>query len=185
MSNRLVSALLTAACFASLLTAIGCGDVQRSIEPQAGAASVAVAGEEASIASLDATRATTAAEEEGDLLWHDHATPIKSATIITQPGDYRLVADLDVADGDAIVVRASDVRLWLGDYRLRGPGNKQGRAIVLDGVQRVSASGGHIERFGFGAVLLGSSQCRVPASTFRAATKPPIPRTAIRRRSAS
>jgi parallel beta-helix repeat protein len=90
-----------------------------------------------------------------------HAVPITGPTTITRSGHYRLVEDLEVTNGDGIVITASDVRLWLGRHRLSGPGNKAGRAIVIDGGSNVSVSGGRIERFGFGVVLMGASHCRV------------------------
>ena len=161
MFHRIVPAAIAAASLALLLFAFGCGSVHESFVPQVGVAGTATAIDRAELARLDAADAVAEAEGEGDDAWREHATPINSATTITSPGDYRLVADLDVSDGDGIVVRSDHVRLWLGDHWLRGPGNKVGRAIVLDQVRDVSAYGGHIEHFGFGAVVLGSSDCRL------------------------
>ena len=83
---------------------------------------------------------------------------ISGPAVITEPGDYRLAGDFETKAGDGIVIRASNVRLWLGERRLTGPGNKAGRAVVLDGVQQVTVLGGRVSRFGMGAVLLGTQQ---------------------------
>lgn len=83
------------------------------------------------------------------------ATRIEAPTVIDQPGVYRLVKDIgaDPATGVAILIRSDDVTLSLGGHTLSGPGNKQGRAIVVENAQRVRVSRGRIERFGVGVQL--------------------------------
>ena len=68
---------------------------------------------------------------------------------------------------NGIVVTASQVRLWLGEHRLYGPGNKSGRAVVIDGAQEVKVRGAQIEHFGIGAVLISASRCRIRSLTIR------------------
>lgn len=157
MSNRIVSAV----ALLLLLSAFGCGQMHRSLAPQTDAETGGSVSDPVLLARLDATDAALEAEDDDLPAWPAHATPITEPTTITEPGDYRLAADLRIADGDGILVRASHVRLWLGDHWLRGPGNKAGRAIVLDGARHSSVRGGHVERFGLGVAALGSSECSI------------------------
>ena len=162
MSNRILSPAVALGCLALLLMAAGCGRTQSSVGPTDSIRSSTSRADAAALARLETADAREdGKEDDNDDSWRSRATLITAPTVITSPGDYRLAADLDVKEGDGIVIRANDVRVWLGERTLRGPGNKSGRAIVLDGVQRVVVRGGHIERFGFGAVLMGSSDCRV------------------------
>lgn len=125
----------------------GCGKTRDAVAPQA--TDVAPPGSGPDPAERD--EAVMAAR----------ALPISGPTTISSPGDYRLKKDFEVAQGDGILITASHVRLWLGEHRLTGPGNKVGRGIVIDGAEDVQVAGGHIERFGMGAVLLGASRCRL------------------------
>ncbi len=90
-------------------------------------------------------------------------TSITGPTVITEPGDYRVTADFNVADptGDAIVIRASNVRLSLGGRTITGPGNKQGRGIVIEDATNVSVEGGSLRTFGIGVVLLRTGRSSV------------------------
>lgn len=157
MSDRIVSAL----ALVLLLSAFGCGEAHRSLAPQTNAATGGNRLDPVTLATLEATDAALETQNDDTPSWTAHATPITKPTTITKPGDYRLASDLSIADGDGILVRASHVRLWLGDHWLRGPGNKAGRAIVLEEVRHASVHGGHVERFGLGVAVLGSSQCSV------------------------
>lgn len=82
--------------------------------------------------------------------------PITGPTTITEPGEYRVMADFAVTDpsGDGIVIRASNVRVSLGGRTITGPGNKQGRGIVIEGAQGVEVVGGTLRTFGIGVALL-------------------------------
>jgi len=84
------------------------------------------------------------------------ASEINGPTVITEPGTYRVAQDFS-ATGDGIVIQANDVQLFLGDHTITGPGNKVGRAIVVDGVKNASISGGTLRTFGIGVALLGAS----------------------------
>ena len=84
------------------------------------------------------------------------ASEIHGPTIITEPGAYRVAQDFSATE-DGIVIRADDVQLFLEDHTITGPGNKAGRAIVVDGVKNASISGGTLRTFGIGVVLLGAS----------------------------
>jgi parallel beta-helix repeat protein len=90
-------------------------------------------------------------------------TPITGPIVITEPGDYRVMADFTVSDpsGDAIVVRASGVRIALGGRTITGPGNKQGRGIVIEGAQVVEIGGGTLRTFGIGVALLDAGNSTV------------------------
>lgn len=144
---------------------IGCGKANRGVAPEVQIAPEAVA----SRPDVEAESATEVGEDADDVTpaINAHARLILAPTVITEPGDYRLGADLQVSAGDGIVVRASNVRVWLGRYHLNGPGNKTGRAIVIDGGNHVSVFDGSVERFGAGAVLLGASNCRVRGLAIR------------------
>ena len=151
MSTRVVWIASMAALAA--LVAAGCGGSQNVLAPEEAQSVVAAArSSEAGDAGHDGDR-------DGDK--KQRAQPITGPTTITSPGNYRLTEDIDAAQGDGIVITASHVRLWLGEHRLTGPGNKLGRAIVIDNASDVQVVGGRIERFGIGAALVNASRCRV------------------------
>ena len=160
MTNRwrwaggLVFAVALAWCSA------GCGRSSQVLAPDAGISALDAA---VTLAPDDAEPA----RDRGTSEEHRRATSISGPATITLPGDYRLTEDIRVAQGDAIVITASHVRLWLGEHQLYGPGNKAGRAVVIDGAEDVVVHGGRIEHFGFGAVLMNASRCRVEDLTIR------------------
>lgn len=137
------------------LGSAGCGRSSHVVAPTSDA--VKAAG----VAALDRGEVSATSARDGEEQGSDHAQPINGPTTITRSGDYRLTTDLRVESGDAIVITASHVRLWLGKHRLYGPGNKLGRAVVIDGAEDVVVRGGHVEHFGFGAVLVNASYCRL------------------------
>lgn len=154
---------LGAMALALAIMAMGCGKSLQSLAPEAATpASVAV---DAAIARDDRDAAAEQNEDDAEFDAARLATPIGAPTTITQPGDYRLTNDISVNSGDGIVIAADHVRLWLGEHRLIGPGNKLGRAVVIDGAQHVSVRGGRIERFGMGAVLVDASNCQIRSMT--------------------
>lgn len=150
-----------AAAIVLALAATGCGKMHSAFAPDAGGSQPAVAAVAAGAAAIAADAATAGPAEDDAAENEGQATPITGPTTITTPGDYRLANDFEVGSGDGIVITASNVRLWLGDHRLRGPGNKLGRAVVIKGARNVSVRGGRIERFGIAAVLVDASRCRV------------------------
>lgn len=91
------------------------------------------------------------------------ATPISGPTVITSPGDYRVVADFSVSDpgGDAIVIRSSGVRVSLGGRTITGPGNKQGRGVVIENAHDVLVEGGTLRTFGVGVALIDTRDSEV------------------------
>lgn len=153
MSARVVWIASMAALVA--LVAAGCGGSQNVLAPEEAQSVVAAAR------SREAP--DHEARDDGDRDGDENlrAQPIIGPTTITSPGNYRLTEDIDAAQGDGIVITASHVRLWLGEHRLTGPGNKLGRAIVIDNASDVQVVGGRIERFGIGAALVNASRCRV------------------------
>ena len=155
MATLSTSAGHGAAAILLALAIAGCGQMKHVLTPEASGPAAEVSGP----AAREPGETASAPEDDRDD--GRRATPITRPTTITQPGDYRLVRDLQVTQGDGLVITASHVRLWLGEYRLYGPGNKGGRAIVIDGGQDVMVRGGKIEHFGFGAVLIDASRCRV------------------------
>jgi hypothetical protein len=154
---------LSAALFGSavLIALAGCGGMHHSLAPDSRTTGAVAAVADPAPAAREAADAAGDGDDADASDSFEHATAITGATTITAGGDYRLVQDIDVTTGDAIVIRANNVRLSLGDHWLRGPGNKLGRAIVLDGCQQVSVRGGHVAHFGLGAALLGTSACAV------------------------
>jgi hypothetical protein len=78
---------------------------------------------------------------------------ISEPTIITVPGIYMVVNDFTVSSGDGIVINSNHVLLWAGHHTIIGPGNKEGRGIVLEGVEHVLVWGGKLETFGIGVAL--------------------------------
>ena len=155
MTNRV---MLAGGCAAALMLAIlsaGCGRSSQVLAP------VASATRSEDVVAVDRNEAGATSSRDGNDEDGRRATPISGPTTISRSGDYRLTDDLNIVEGDAIVITASHVRLWLGEHRLHGPGNKSGRALVIDGAEDVVVRGGHIENFGFGAVLINASHCRV------------------------
>ena len=89
---------------------------------------------------------------------------ISGPTVITEPGTYIVVSDFSVPanPGDGIVIRADHVLLMVRDHVLTGPGNMEGRGIVLDGVQHVLVMGaGVLRTWGIGVALIGTSHSSV------------------------
>ncbi len=136
----------------------GCAEQNSGLGPDANADAPAEAGGTAALVEGDAE---LTGSDLADAEAERRATLITGPTTISSPGDYRLANDVEVTQGDGIVITASDVRLWLGERRLYGPGNKVGRGVVIDGARNVKVRGGRIEHFGFGVVLIGASDCRV------------------------
>ncbi|MFN0149660.1 MAG: NosD domain-containing protein [bacterium] len=91
------------------------------------------------------------------------ATPISAPTVITTPGEYLVANDFSVSaeTGDGIVIQADDVMLDLGGHVISGPGNKLGRAIVVDGANRARVSNGTVATFGIGVALQSAEHCIV------------------------
>lgn len=101
--------------------------------------------------------ATDAADLARGLHW------ITGPTVIDAPGVYRVQNDFDVTemDGDGIVVRSDFVWLDLGGHTLTGPGNKIGRAVVVENARHVLVANGRLETFGIGVALLGTDHSAV------------------------
>lgn len=155
MSNR----MLTVGCTILILLALaasGCGRATRTLAPEEPSTAPAAADQVDLL-----TNGASELERDDDDEASGGVTLITEPTTIRSPGNYRLVNDLNVTQGDGIVIAANGVRVWLGEHRLYGPGNKTGRAIVIDGAQDVKVAGGRIEHFGFGVVLLNATNCRV------------------------
>ena len=164
MPNRPLAGFVTTMIFIAFIVT-GCGRMTKHLlapDPSGSSPTEAATAE-----GPDAGDAVSASPEDDDRDDGRRATPITGPLTIDEPGDYRLVRDLEVAGGDGIVVTASQVRLWLGEHRLYGPGNKSGRAVVIDGAQEVKVRGGQIEHFGIGAVLISASRCRIRSLTIR------------------
>lgn len=91
------------------------------------------------------------------------ANELSGPTVITEPGVYVVVEDFSVPakTGDGIVIRADHVLLIVGQHVLTGPGNMEGRGIVLDGVENVLVAGGILRTFGVGVALNGTSRSSV------------------------
>ncbi|MGH7726726.1 MAG: right-handed parallel beta-helix repeat-containing protein [Candidatus Eiseniibacteriota bacterium] len=156
----MLTRVLWNACFAGLavltFSVAGCGKMKHSAAPDQAAYT---AFDNGAVPPVDDdVESSSVGIDDRDAM--RLAQPITGPTIISSPGHYRLTDDF-VAQEDGIVIVASHVRLWLGEHRLFGPGNKVGRAVVIDGADDVTVVGGRIEHFGFGAVLLGASQCRL------------------------
>ncbi len=85
---------------------------------------------------------------------------ISSPTTITSPGFYRVSEDFS-ATGDAIVIQADRVFLQIDGRTITGPGDKEGRGIVVDGANDVFIKGGNFDHFGIGVVMINSSHVAV------------------------
>jgi nitrous oxidase accessory protein NosD len=147
--------LLLGLSLLAVLSLAGCGletpfTAPFGAAPAGPAAGIADPATPAGVAALAATIASDDDDDDGDE--PSRATAITGPTVITEPGRYRVTRDF-TATGDAIVVRSSDVVLWLGGRRITGPGHKEGRGIVVENARNVLVHGGHLERFGIGVVL--------------------------------
>lgn len=85
----------------------------------------------------------------------DTIRSITAPTVITQPGYYRLDADLRVNSGIAIQINADDVYLDLHGHALIGPGTPTTTAIGIyaAGRNRIRISNGIISGFQYGIYL--------------------------------
>ncbi len=164
MTSRVAKSMLSVVAMLLVAFLAGCGRTGSTLAPSTsdaqGVSSESSVERGAGVFGRENELEEALSESPGDAKW------ITGPAVITEPGNYRLAADFEVKSGDGIVVKASNVRLWLGSKQLVGPGNKAGRAIVLDGVQNVTVLGGRVSRFGFGAVLLGTSYSRVSGMEF-------------------
>lgn len=164
MTARIAKYSLSATAMILVAFLAGCGRTASTLAPSAndaqGVSNDAQVERGAGAFGLEIEAEEAMSESSRDAKW------INGPAVITEPGDYRLAADFEVMSGDGIVVRANNVRLWLGSKKLMGPGNKSGRAIVLDGVQNVTVLGGRVSRFGVGAMLNGASHSRVSGVEF-------------------
>ena len=151
----------TGLALALIASLVGCGNMRHTLAPKSEAAGSSPSADASALAGREAADASGDSDDQEDSVSMEHAVLITAPTTITTPGDYRLANDIEVSDGDGIVIRANGVRLALGEHALRGPGNKLGRAIVLDGCQQVSVRGGRVERFGLGVALLNASSCAI------------------------
>ena len=155
MIRRILGTTATLLTTILLIGVTGCSEKHQMLtDPVSASASPTSAGGGTGDGSGLDSRADTETQDA-------HARSIEAPTTITAPGNYQLTRDLVVREGDAIVIQASNVRLWLGEHTLTGPGNKTGRAIVIDGARNVLVRGGRIRSFGLGVALLGARGCRV------------------------
>ena len=140
---------------------VGCGS-HKMTAPLVDVHATQAASSLTQTASL-AGEASDSEDEDSDAGDFSNARAIDGPTVITRPGAYRVTRDFsaDPKTGDGIVIRSDDVRLWLGDHRLQGPGNKSGRGVAVEGARRVRVHGGHLSTFGIGVVLSGANQCVV------------------------
>lgn len=129
---------------------VGCGSGHKMTDPSSSKAG------SATVSAVHDRSAQSDAEDS-----EDAAIGITAPATITQPGVYRLLEDATITHGDGIHITASHVRLLLGRHLLTGPGDKSGRAVVVDGASDVLVRGGQIRRFGIGVALLDASNCRV------------------------
>ncbi len=139
----------------SVVLLAGCGGQGSPLSP-----AVTTPGELAPGTDLAATIESESDDADEVPSW---ATPIHGPTIIDAPGVYKVVKDIgaDPATGVAITIRASGVLLSLGGHTLTGPGNKQGRAIVIENARHVRVANGRIERFGVGVEMNGVEKSAV------------------------
>ena len=89
-------------------------------------------------------------------------TAITGPTVITEPGTYRVTNDF-ASTGDAVVIRADNVVLSLGGYTITGPGDLEGRGIVIEGAEDVIVRDGTLQSFGMGVVLVDTRDSEVRA----------------------
>jgi hypothetical protein len=85
---------------------------------------------------------------------------ISEPTVITQPGFWFVTEDF-MASGDAIVIESDWVYLYVGHHTITGPGDKEGRGIVVDGARHVAVVGGQLNTFGMGVVVNNSERVAV------------------------
>lgn len=142
------------------LIVLGCSPSRDTLAPGAAPSGDGLA-REAPPAEPSAIGGEDALDREDAQAFSARATPIDGPTRITEPGAYRLTRGFDVTSGDGIVIAASHVKLWLGEHRITGPGNKLGRAIVIEDASHVLVRGGRLERFGVGVQLTNTSNSRV------------------------
>jgi hypothetical protein len=127
------------------------GDVYANISPDLRSAIEQSMNENEEIPAVDPSKSQSLASG-----WSEITGP----TTITEPGFYRVTSDFSASD-DAIVIQSDWVFLSLGRFTITGPGDKMGRGVVLDNVNWVCVSGGNLQTFGMGVVLLNSMHTSV------------------------
>lgn len=133
-----------------------------------------VAGEAGEVSAEQAAfnadlAAAIASEEEEVTFTAKFINRINGPTVITEPGFYRVTKNFSVSEAgaDAIVIQSDNVFLSLGGRTITGPGNKDGRGIVLDNVKNVLVANGRLKTFGIGVVMEGTSRSAVKGITTR------------------
>lgn len=95
---------------------------------------------------------------------------IGNPTVIDEPGSYVLRSNIlyNVAGGPAIAIRANGVSLDLNGFEVRGPGGKQGIAIMVDSARGVSIMNGNLADNAFGVVIQNSANVTIKDLRIRA-----------------
>lgn len=81
--------------------------------------------------------------------------------VITRPGDYVLRSNQQVDNGDAIIIRASGVRLNLNGRRISTAARGTGRGIVVENASNVSVFNGLAGGFNANIAITGSNNVSV------------------------
>ena len=97
-----------------------------------------------------ALSAIPAAAQSSDTTW-----------VITRPGDYVLRSNQQVNSGDAIIIRASGVRLNLNGRRISTAARGTGRGIVVENSSNVSVFNGLAGGFNANIAITGSNNVSV------------------------
>ena len=92
-------------------------------------------------------------DNEVSLNWHGSNRTLN----ITRPGSYRLSDDIDVNNGDGIVISASNVSLNLNGYSVGTGRAGTGRGIFISNVSGVSVRNGKVGGFNSNVMIMGAT----------------------------
>ncbi|HSM14869.1 MAG TPA: right-handed parallel beta-helix repeat-containing protein [Thermoanaerobaculia bacterium] len=88
--------------------------------------------------------------------------PVARPIVITRPGSYYLVRNIDSYGNQPVIrILADRVTLDLRGHSLRGPGERQGTGVLIEGASDVRVFGGHLSRFGIGVQVVGGTNVAV------------------------
>ena len=95
--------------------------------------------------------------------------PVASPRIISAPGSYQLVSDIDfdATREFALSITASGVTLDLNGHQIKGPGGRQGIGIRVSGATGVRIRNGRIADTAFGLVIDNSHNVTITGLEIR------------------
>jgi parallel beta-helix repeat protein len=98
----------------------------------------------------------------------------RAPLVLDSPGRYRVVNDIVVASGDAIVIRGSNVNLDLNGHFVSTESPQTGRGIVIEGARGAWVGNGQVGKFNMNVAVLDSVNVSVEKLLIDGQGVPPV-----------